>query len=682
MPRLTNDERLAKIHAEAMLQFDRIQEAMRDERRQCLEDRRFYSITGAQWEGNLGEQFENKPKFEVNKIHLAVIRIFNEYRNNRISADFISKDGDTDDELADTCDGLFRADEYDSSAEEAYDNAFEEAVGGGFGAFRLCNEYEDEYDPDDDRQRIRIEPIYDADTSVWFDLDAKRQDKSDANHCFVVFSKTKDAFESEYNEAASSLLDDTKKTEFDWFTPDVVYVAEYYQVEDKGRWRVAYQGTSGDEVKLWDDDITPEKLAELTATGYKETRRKRVKTRAVHKYILSGNSVLEDLGFIAGENIPIIPVYGKRWFIDNVERCMGHVRLTKDVQRIFNMQISKLGEISAMSPLSKPIFTPEQIRNHEQSWANDNIKNFAYLLLNPITGADGNPMPAGPMAYTKPPEIPQANAALMTITDISLKEMLGNQQEADKMVSNISGKAVEAIQTRLDMQTYIYISNFSKAIRRAAEVWLSMAKDIYVEPGRKMKTIGVGEEVGTVELETVAKDKAGKLIKGNDLSRAVFDVSVTVGPSSTSRREATVRSLTNILAFVPQEDMEARQVLLGMIMKNIEGEGLASVNEFFRKRLVRMGAEKPTDEEAKVLAASAQQPDPQTEALMAMAEEASANAVKARASVLKTVADVELTKAKTIETLANVDMDTSERAIQIAESATPQAQGLIGGNNG
>jgi len=677
MPKLTNDERLARIHAEAMLQFDRIQESMRDERRQCLEDRRFYSIAGAQWEGNLGEQFENKPKFEVNKIMLAIIRIFNEYRNNRISANFISKDGDMDDELSDACDGLFRADEYDSSAEEAYDNAFEEAVGGGFGAFRLCNEYEDEYDPDDDRQRIRIEPIYDADTSVWFDLDAKRQDKSDAKHCFVVYSKTKDAFENEYDEAPSSLMDDTKKTEFDWFTPDVVYIAEYYQVEDKGRWRVTYQGTSGDEVKLWDDDITPEKLAELTATGYKEIRRKRVKTRAVHKYILSGNSVLEDLGFIAGENIPIIPVYGKRWFIDNVERCMGHVRLTKDVQRIFNMQISKLGEISAMSPLSKPIFTPEQIKNHEQSWANDNMKNFAYLLLNPITGADGNPMPAGPMAYTKPPEIPQANAALMTITDISLKEMLGNQQEADKMVSNISGKAVEAIQTRLDMQTYIYISNFSKAIRRAAEVWLSMAKDIYVEPGRKMKTIGVGEEVGTVELETVAKDKTGKLIKGNDLSRAVFDVSVTVGPSSTSRREATVRSLTNILAFVPQEDMEARQVLLGMIMKNIEGEGLASVNEFFRKRLVRMGAEKPTDEEAKVLAVSAQKPDPQTEALMAMAEEASANAVKARASVLKTVADVELTKAKTIETLANVDMDTSERAIQIAESVTPQAQGLV-----
>ena len=61
---------------------------MREERLQCLEDRRFYSIAGAQWEGNLAEQFNNKPRFEVNKIQLSVMRIINEYRNNRITVEF------------------------------------------------------------------------------------------------------------------------------------------------------------------------------------------------------------------------------------------------------------------------------------------------------------------------------------------------------------------------------------------------------------------------------------------------------------------------------------------------------------------------------------------------------------------------------------------------------------------
>src|SRR5690606_7603596 len=89
----TKEEKLAQIHAEALEEFDQIQAAVRAERLQCLQDRRFYSIAGAQWEGPLGEQFANKPRFEFNKVHLAVIRIFNEYRNNRITVDFQPKDG-------------------------------------------------------------------------------------------------------------------------------------------------------------------------------------------------------------------------------------------------------------------------------------------------------------------------------------------------------------------------------------------------------------------------------------------------------------------------------------------------------------------------------------------------------------------------------------------------------------
>ena len=145
----SKEYKLSQIHQDALYEFDNIQTALRDERLQCLQDRRFYSIAGSQWEGPLGDQFENKPRFEVNKIHLSVIRIINEYRNNRVTVDFISKDGTANEELADTCNGLYRSDEQDSVANEAYDNAFEEAVGGGFGAWRLRTCYEDEEDDEE-----------------------------------------------------------------------------------------------------------------------------------------------------------------------------------------------------------------------------------------------------------------------------------------------------------------------------------------------------------------------------------------------------------------------------------------------------------------------------------------------------------------------------------------------------
>ena len=668
MARISRDQQLNNLHAEALAEFDNIQSALRDDRLQCLQDRRFYSLAGAQWEGPLCEIYENKPKFEVNKIHLSVIRIINEYRNNRITVDFVSKDGEARDDLADTLDGLYRADEQDSVADEAYDNAFEEAVGGGFGAWRLRTIYEDEEEPEDDRQRIRIEPIFDADSSVFFDLEAKRQDKADAKCCFVITAMTRDAYKETWGDDPTSWPKIIHQYEFDWCTPDVVYVAEYYRVEEKNETVRIYRTIAGNEERYnqadFDNDDTLEET--LEAVGSVEVRRKKYKTRRVHKYIMSGGKILEDAGYIAGKCIPIIPVYGKRWFVDNVERCMGHVRLAKDVQRLKNMQLSKLGEISALSSVEKPILTPEQVAGHQMMWAEDNLKDYPYLLVNPITDQNGNQTVSGPVEYTRSPAIPPAMAALLQVTEQDMQDILGSQQQADKMVSNISGKAVEMIQQRIDMQTFIYMSNFAKGMKRCGEVWLSMAKDIYTEEHRKMKVITANNDVKSVELMKPTIDQeTGELVLRNDLKDAKFGVNVEVGPSSSSKRAATVRALTGMLAI--SDDQEDKQVMSAMAMMNMEGEGITEVRDYFRKKLVRMGVIKPTEAEAEELAALLQgQQDPNAIFLQAAAEEAIAKAARARADTVKTVADAELSRARTVETLAKVDMDSQDHALNLA----------------
>jgi len=669
MARISRDQYLANLHAEALAEFDNIQSALRDERLQCLQDRRFYSIAGSQWEGPLWDIYENKPKFEVNKIHLSVMRIVNEYRNNRITVDFVSKDGEARDDLADTLDGLYRADEQDSVADEAYDNAFEEAVGGGFGAWRLRTIYEDEEDPEDDRQRIRIEPIFDADSSVFFDLEAKRQDKADAKRCFVITAMTRDAYKATWGDDPTSWPKIIHQYEFDWCTPDVVYVAEYYRVEEKNETVRIYRTIAGDEERYTQADFDNDETLEetLEAVGSVEVRRKKYKTRRVHKYIMSGGKILEDAGYIAGKCIPIIPVYGKRWFVDNVERCMGHVRLAKDAQRLKNMQLSKLGEISALSSVEKPILTPEQVAGHQVMWAEDNLKDYPYLLINPITDQNGNQAVSGPVAYTRSPAIPPAMAALLQVTEQDMQDILGSPQQADKMVSNISGKAVEMIQQRLDMQAFIYMSNFAKGMKRCGEVWLSMAKDLYTEEGRKMKAINASDDVESIELMKPTIDqKTGAVVMQNDLSSANFDVSVEVGPSSSSKRAATVRALTGMMAIT--QDPETAQVLQSMAMMNMEGEGIADIRNFFRKKLVRLGVVEPTEKEAEEMAVmmQGQQQDPNAVFLQAAAEEAQAKAAKARADTVKTVADAELSRAKTVETLANVDMDSQDHALNLA----------------
>ena len=670
MARLNREQRFANIHQQAMVEFDRVQSSVRDERLQCLQDRRFYSIAGAQWEGPLGDQYENKPRFEVNKIHLSVIRIINEYRNNRIAVDFVSKDGEANDKLTETCNGLYRADERDSGAEEAYDNAFEEAVGGGFGAWRLRTAYEDDENDEDERQRIRIEPIYDADSSVFFDIDAKRQDKADAKYCFVLYSMTYEAYKAEWNDDPTTWPKIIHQYEFDWDTPDIVFVAEYYRVEETRETVRIFLTIQGEEERYTQADFDADETLEetLAAVGTVEVRQKRIKRKRVRKYIMSGGGILEDQGYIAGKNIPIVPVYGKRWFVDNVERCMGHVRLAKDSQRLKNMQLSKLGEISALSSIEKPILVPEQVSGHQVMWAEDNLRNYPYLLVNPITGPNGETQAAGPVAYTKSAAIPPAMAALLQITEQDMAEILGNNQQADKMVSGISGKAVELIQTRLDMQTFIYMSNMAKAVRRCGEIWLSMSKDIYVEEKRKMKTVGAMEEIGSIELmKPQIDEETGELIYENNLGDALFDVAVDVGPSSSSRRDATVRALTGMMQVTT--DPTTQQVLQAMAIMNMEGEGIGDIKEYFRKQLVQMGVVQPTEEEQQQMmeAQANVQQDAQTTYLLAEAAKSQAQAIQAQANTEYTLARSEETKAKTAETISNIDIDQRKSAIETAE---------------
>lgn len=666
-----NEDKLAEIHQAARAEFDQIQGAMYQERMNCLGDRRFCSLAGAQWEGPLGDQFENKPRFEVNKIHMAVLRIINEYRNNRITVNFASKEGEEYDKLADTCAGLYRADEQDSGAEEAYDNAFEEAVMGGFGAWRLRTEYQNDEDPEDDKQRICIEPIFDADTSVYFDLGAKRQDKADAKRCFVLTSMTREAYKAEYNDDPSTWPKTITRSQFDWYTPSVVYVAEYYKVEEVSQQIRIYRDFSGKEESLGPDELDEEE--EMLATGWKEVRRKKVKTRKVRKYIMSGAKILEDCGYIAGKYIPIIPVYGKRWFVDNVERCMGHVRLAKDAQRLKNMQLSKLGEISALSAMEKPILVPEQVAGHQLMWAEDNLKNYPYLLINALTDANGNPMVAGPVAYTKPPALPPSMAALLQLTEVDMQEILGSPGQGDKMVSHLSGKTVELVQQRLDMQTFIYMSNMAKAVKRCGEIWLSIARDIFVEEGRKMKTVHESGKMEPIELLKPVVNEEGEIEYENDLSDAEYDVVVTVGPASSTKRLATVRALTDMMTMT--QDPEMTQVLSAMAMLNMEGEGISDVRDYFRKKLLMMGVLKPTEAEAEEMAVAAQnaQPDPQAQYLQAASEEAIARASKAQADSILAVAKAEEARAKTTETLSKVSTTDQDRIFALADRLTQPA---------
>lgn len=641
---------LGDVLARALARYDAIAEAQAEVRAQSLAARRFVTIPGAQWDDEWGDSFPDAVKMEVNKVGRGVEKIERDYRENRIVPDFRPDGKLADSDTADTLDGLHRADSYRYKSQQARDNAVFEAIAGGFGAYRLTTEWDDESDPQNDA--LRINPaalITDADQSVFFDLNAKLYDKSDARFAFVRVSMTRAAFEEEFEEATAVDWPETRLARAqDWFTPDTVAVAEYYEIEEAKDtlWILTYT-LSGEQKRLWASELADGELAALKRDGWQASKQRRKRCR-VHKYILSGAEILEDCGLIAGERIPIVPVYGKRYFVDGVERWKGHVQDKMDPQRLYNANISRLAETAMIAPREVPIFAAEQMDPAiDALWSQANSKRYPYLLVNPlIDPATGQIISAGPIGSVKPADVPPTTAALIQIAN---NDLLEEQVDgAEQVKANTSAEAMDIAATRIDAKSGIYLDNIRQSVQCEGEIYFGMAREVYAEEGREIETMTEDGDDGVAVLKSLKTDPTGDARVINDFTNARYKVIVSVSEATATRRDKTVRSMLRTAEVANAAgDAELAQAAILTAILNQDGEGINEFQEFSRRRALAIGLVKPTEEEAQAAAEAEQAPIPDP-----MADLANAQAKDFLASAEKKLAEVPLTRAKTLETLA------------------------------
>jgi len=614
--------------------FDTAATPQQPQRALALAARRFAFIPGAMWEGDGWDEFAaNMVKIEVSKVRRALRKIFNDYRANRTTVDFRPVE-DADEATAETLDGLLRADVYRSNAGQSFDNAFDEGTSGGIGAFRLSNRYEDPYDPDNDHQVIDFLPIVDADQSVYFDPNSKNYDKSDAKWGCVVTSVARAAFNDEWGaERATNWPKATWLPIYDWFTPDVVRVCEWYQVEERTETRITLTNKlTGEEIKVWEGDVEAEWLADQKNAGWTRSN-KQVKRKRIHKYILSGAEILSDEGLIAGSEIPIIVYYGERRFIDNQERFEGRVQRDMDSNRLLNMILSYMAESVSAMPREVPVWYPEQIAGHEADWARANIDRLPYLTINPIYNEDGTlAQQAGPVYKTTPPELPPQMAALLQAVTAFLDE--DSQDGADEVVANTSHEAMDLAATRTDEKSSGYMDNWKLTMEWAGKVYLGMVKETYVEEGRKVPQLSDDGEHGEATLLQPETDDQGRFRIINDFTQGRFNVIADVTESSATKRDKTVRKALGVAQIAGANGANdiANAALITAVL-NFDGDGMDDFKAYARKAALQIGLVKPTDQEAQEMqqAGQQQQPDPAQIVLMAQAKKFTSEAARADA---------------------------------------------------
>lgn len=643
-----DSERLSEVHDRAMRRFDSVAPFQQELRAQSLEARRFVTIPGAMWEGVYGIQFENAPRPEVDKITKPLEKIETDYNENRIIADFVPADDNADEDTAETLDGLYRADLDHFQSMQAFDNAFGEALRGGFGAWRVTTDLADPDDPDSDEQRVNPgHTIVDADQSVYFDPGSKLYDKRDAKWCFVITADPRGTAEEKWGEDVAPWPLQNWKWAWDWYSPTVVRTAEYYETEKVKDRRITLTNKLTDSTQVfWGRDVEPKEIADLVAQGWEKKERKAERTR-IHKYVMNGSCVLKDCGFVPGDLIPVVPVYYRRDFVDNMERWSGYVLKKMDPQRILNTGVAKVVETQSLAPYEVPIVAPEQMdMTIAEQWARGNIDRLPFRYLKPLVNPDGSFAVTGVIGKVEPPQLQPTTAALL---QFGVDQLSDDDANMEQPPGNTSFDTLDMATTRIDARSAKPLDNMRKSMERGAEIYKAQARPTYFQPGRKVNTLTDDGQDGTATLHEPFVDSNGVYRIRNDLDRGKYKVVATVQEATATKRQRTVRQCLALGQATEAVDPQLSKAYFLTASMNMDGEGQDDLRKFARREAIGLGLTDPTPEEAQQIAQASQgqqQPDPAQIALMAQAGKFQADSQLSQAKAVQTMADAHLKEAQ------------------------------------
>lgn len=653
--------------------FDRDWSASEEARTEAKNDLFFSRVS--QWDDWLTQYTTLQYRGQFDVVRPVVRKLVAEMRQNPVDVLYRPKDN-ADPNAAEILMGMYRTDMRHNTAKTSVNIAVREQIECGVGAWRLITDYEDQ-DPTSNNQVIRRVPIHEACSHVVWDASAKQQDKSDAKHVTVISALSKDGWEAFAEEYG---LDDTNIPSFQspndwlfsWLTDNSIYIAEYYEVEEKKETAFIYQDPlTGEPVSYFKRDIE-RVIDELADRGMKKIGERRITRRRVYKTILSSSAILKSRQLIAGEHLPIIPVYGEWGFVEDKEVYEGIVRLTKDGQRLRNMIMSFNADIVARNPRKKPVFWPEQIEGYEHMYASD--ADYPYYLMN-RTDENSSDMPPGPIGYLDDPEIPPANQyALQAATDAV-------QQVADLGVDNgaaggqVAFDTVNQLNMRSDLQTFVFQDNLATAMRRDGEVYASMVNDIYDIPRTVTITSSDDTEKTVQTMMKLVDFASGETVVLNDI-RGRYECYTDVGPSFQSMKEQHRAELKELLGQI-DPSQQVWTVLLLQYLTLLDGKGVEITRDYANRQLIVQGLKQPESNQEQQWLAEAQQqqqgqPDPamvQAQGVLMQGQADLQNAQNKQADLqikaFTAQQQAQLTQAQAVETLANAK-SLNEKSVQDA----------------
>lgn len=600
------------------------------------DDIRFVAVPGYQWDEKLKKRRaeSGRPCYEFPKQRGQIQNIINEQKQSRPQVKIRGQQED-DQGLAEVMQGIYRNIESASNAALARDIAYESAVRGGIGFYRVTTDYANQDDFDLD---IVVRPIRNF-SGAYCDPAATELDRRDSLYWFVPESMHKDTFERRFPKAdATSFYDDMECSA--WRDADRIVVAEYwYKEADKYEiWSLS----SGEVVKPKEQGLTEESLA---AQGIKVTRRRAIEGHKVMSCLTNGHEFLTEPTEFPCKFIPIIPVFGNIDCIDGEDYISGAVAFGKDSQRLHNLHKTAIVESIAKAPKAPFIAKPKWIKGFEHMWKGANSEDYPVLYIN--DEAEETPQ------RSKQAEVPVALMQAAAMDNEDMKASNGQNDASLGARSNeTSGIAIQRRQQQGNTASYNYLDRLNHAIQFEAEIIGDMIPRVIDTP-RVVRTLGQDGGEKWVELYKQVKDEFGRDVTLNDISKGKYDYTVKTGPSYATQRMEMAEMFAAMVGQVGGAMPELSALLAYMAVKNTDTQD----DEFqaaSRKLMVSRGLLEPKEGEK-----PKEQPQPNPKDI--------ASAEKDMATVGKTKAETESIELANMETATRMGVQMGEAGIAMPQ---------------
>lgn len=506
-------------------------------------------VWGNQWLDDEARVFENYKKIPLtfNKCAPLLNALCGEQRENTPSLQVFPSD-DVDEQTAEIREALVKDITLDSDSKVVFQTSFQCAATGGYGAFRICTEYESDMSF---HQVVRFKKILMPSTCYW-DMSSENECKTDGMFAGFEVRVSREKFKILYGEELEKDMhpdqvgDGTNAKVFnDDDSISVIY--DYSREYNTETLRMLSNGRTVSEKEfkeLVEVEVDGQKLLVdngemLTVEDKRDVPRYKVIAR-----VCAGEYILEQEEF-PSQQLPVVFVDQNSFYDKQGKQIIRpFLKDAKDAQRYINYLGTQSAYLLKISRYDQFMLSKENARGNDtqQIWRDPSNVQGGLLYDESKSGAKPESL--------RPPELPQSLVTQYerALNDIQSSTGMYNAQLGEQG-NEVSGTAVKARTKRGAKNTYIPYDSLNRAIACAGQIVNEMIPKLY-DTERTVNLNMKDKGMTPITLNKGMDAYGGKI--ENDMTKGEYKIRLLPGPSWEGQKEEALESMQAIMQANPQ----------------------------------------------------------------------------------------------------------------------------------